>query len=165
MSKQHERGTVVAALKLAAPYLRLFKGRVFVIKAGGDVFADAEKTRSLVEQVGLLHQVGIRVVLVHGGGPQSTRLAAELGIESTFVDGRRVTDDASLDVATMVLNGQINTRILAACRDLGIPAVGISGVDAGLIQARRRVPVPQADGSSVDYGLRRRHRVRQYGRS
>ena len=148
-----DRAVVVSALKHAAPYIRLFKNKVFVLKAGGDVFGDAGQTRELVEQVGLLHQVGIRVVLVHGGGPQSTKLAAELGLETTFVDGRRVTDGASLDVATMVLNGQINTRILAACRDLEIPAVGISGVDAGLIKAKRRPPVAQEDGGSVDYGF------------
>ena len=153
MKAVRERAVVVSALKHAAPYLRLFQGKVFVLKAGGDVFADREQMRFLVEQVGLLHQVGVRVVLVHGGGPQSTKLAAELGLETTFVDGRRVTDDASLDVATMVLNGQINTRILAACRDLQIPAVGISGVDAGLIKATRRPPVTQEDGGSVDYGF------------
>lgn len=153
MSAGSDRAVVVAALKHAAPYLRLFQNKVFVLKAGGDVFASKRRSRALVEQVGILHQVGIRVVLVHGGGPQSTKLAADLGVESRFVDGRRVTDDASLDVATMVLNGQINTRILAACRDLEIPAVGISGVDAGLIQARRRPPVAGADGSSVDYGF------------
>jgi len=106
-----------------------------------------------MEQVGILHQVGIRVVLVHGGGPQSTKLATALGVDTTFVDGRRVTDDASLDVATMVLNGQINTRVLAACRDLQIPAVGISGVDAGLIRAHKRPPVDRGDNGTVDYGF------------
>lgn len=153
MTGNRDRAVVVSALKHAAPYLRLFQGTVFVLKAGGDVFADCEQMRALVEQVGLLHQFGVRVVLVHGGGPQSTKLAAELGLETTFVDGRRVTDGASLDVATMVLNGQVNTRILAACRDLSIPAVGISGVDAGLIRATRRPPVTQEDGGSVDYGF------------
>jgi acetylglutamate kinase len=142
----------VSALKHAAPYIRLFKGKVFVLKAGGEIFSDAAQTRSLMEQVGILHQVGIRVVLIHGGGTQSTELAAALGVESKFVDGRRVTDDASLDVATMVLNGQINTRILATCRNLQIPAVGISGVDAGLIRAHRRPPVERDGKAPVDYG-------------
>lgn len=113
---------------------------------------DVTSTRALMEQVGILHQVGIRVVLVHGGGPQSTELAGALGVDTTFVDGRRVTDDQSLDVATMVLNGQINTHVLAACRDLEIPAVGISGVDAGLIRAHRRPPVEKEDGQCIDYG-------------
>ena len=153
MSKIKDRANVVSALKHAAPYIRLFKGKVFVIKAGGEVFSDIEKTKALMEQVGLLHQVGIRVVLVHGGGPQSTKLAAALGLDTTFVDGRRVTDGESLDVATMVLNGQINTRILATCRDLQIPAVGISGVDAGLIRAHKRPPVKQDDETTVDYGF------------
>lgn len=153
MSVNRDRAVVVSALKHAAPYIRIFKGKVFVLKAGGEIFVDSDRTRALLEQVGLLHQVGIRVVLVHGGGPQSTELATALGHETRFVDGRRVTDESSLDVATMVLNGQINTRILASCRDLEIPAVGLSGVDAGLIKAHRRPPVEAADGQAVDYGF------------
>ena len=136
MTINKDRAIVVSALKHAAPYIRLFKGKVFVIKAGGEVFADPDMTNALMEQVGILHQVGIRVVLIHGGGPQSTALASALGLDTTFVDGRRVTDAESLNVTTMILNGQINTRILATCRDLQIPAVGISGVDAGTDQAR-----------------------------
>ncbi len=153
MSETRDRAVIVSALKHAAPYIRLFKGKVFVLKAGGEIFADAVTTRALMEQVGILYQVGIRVVLVHGGGPQSTELAAALGLDTRFIDGRRVTDAPSLDVATMVLNGQINTRVLAACRDLEIPAVGISGVDAGLIRAHRRPPVATEGGESVDYGF------------
>ncbi len=153
MTQRHDHASTVSALKHAAPYIRLFKGKIFVLKVGGEVFADAAGTRGLMEQVGILHQVGIRMVLVHGGGPQSTRLAAALGLDATFVDGRRVTDGASLDIATMVLNGQINTRILASCRDLEIPAVGISGVDAGLIRALRRPPVQSRGGKPVDYGF------------
>ena len=153
MTSKNERAIVVSALKHAAPYIRLFKGKVFVIKAGGEVFADSELTSALVEQVGILHQVGIRTVLIHGGGPQSTKLATDLGLDTQFVEGRRITDSESLNVATMILNGQINTRILAACRDLQIPAVGISGVDAGLIRAHKRPPVEGKDGESVDYGF------------
>lgn len=153
MANKKDRAIVVSALKHAAPYIRLYKGKVFVIKAGGEVFADPAMTSALMEQVGILHQVGIRVVLIHGGGPQSTELASALGLDTTFVDGRRVTDEDSLDVATMILNGQINTRILASCRDLGIPAVGISGVDAGLIKAHKRPPVERDGESPVDYGF------------
>jgi acetylglutamate kinase len=153
MNAVRDRAIVVSALKHAAPYIRLFKGKVFVLKAGGEIFADAAQTRAMMEQVGILHQVGIRVVLIHGGGPQSTKLATALGLDTTFVDGRRITDDASLDVAMMVLNGQINTRLLAACRDLQIPAVGISGVDAGLIRAHRRPPVQRKGDTPVDYGF------------
>lgn len=152
MTSKQDRAIVVSALKHAAPYIRLFKGKVFVIKVGGEVFVETDRTNALMEQVGILHQIGIRVVLVHGGGPQSTELASALGLNTTFVDGRRVTDGESLNVATMVLNGQINTRILATCRDLQIPAVGISGVDAGLIRAHKRPPVERKDDTTVDYG-------------
>jgi acetylglutamate kinase len=145
MTSKRELAIVVSALKHAAPYIRLFKGKVFVLKAGGEIFVDKAATTALMEQVGILHQVGIRVVLIHGGGPQSTQLATALGVDTTFVDGRRITDGASLDVATMVLNGQINTRVLAACRDLQIPAVGISGVDAGLIRAHADILRKQLD--------------------
>ena len=153
MTSKRDRAIVVSALKHAAPYIRLFKGKVFVIKVGGEVFADRALTNALVEQVGILHQVGIRTVLIHGGGPQSTELAKALGIDTKFIEGRRVTDSDSLSVATMILNGQVNTRILATCRDLQIPAVGISGVDAGLIRAHKRPPVKDKDGGSVDYGF------------
>ncbi len=145
----------VRALKSAAPYIRMYKNKVFVIKAGGAVFSDPITTRSLIEQVAILHQVGIKTVLVHGGGPQLDDLQATLGIETQMVNGRRVTDDKSIDVAAMVLNGLINTRILAICRELDIEAIGLSGVDAGLIRARKRGPVPLSAGSSelVDYGF------------
>jgi acetylglutamate kinase len=144
-----ERTIVVTALRHAVPYMRMYKKKVFVLKAGGEAFTTRESTRALMEQIGILHQVGIRVVLVHGGGPQATQLSERLGLASRFVDGRRVTDEATLEVATMVLNGQINTRILAACRELDVPAVGISGVDGGLIRARKRAPVSRGRRQSV----------------
>lgn len=148
------RDIVVAALRHAAPYVRLYRRKTFVIKAGGEVFADAKSTRALIEQLAILHQVGIRTVLVHGGGPQNTQLAESLGIETRMVEGRRVTDERTLGVATMVLNGQINTQIVAACRQLDLPAIGVSGVDAGLIRARKRPPAKVAGQSApVDYGF------------
>jgi acetylglutamate kinase len=145
----------VRALKSAAPYIRMYKNKVFVIKAGGAVFSDESSTRGLIEQVAILHQVGIKTVLVHGGGPQLDHLQATLGIETQMVNGRRVTDQKSIEVTAMVLNGIINTRILAICRALDIEAIGLSGVDAGLIRAHKRGPVPISPGSSesVDYGL------------
>jgi acetylglutamate kinase len=148
----NERAIVITALRHALPYLRIFKTKVFVLKAGGDAFVTQESTRALMEQIGILHQVGIRVVLVHGGGPQSTALSKRLGLDVQMVEGRRVTDAATLEVSTMVLNGEINTRIVAVCRALGIPAIGLSGVDGGLIKATRRPPV-QVAGQTVDYGF------------
>ncbi len=149
----NERAIVVTALRHAVPYLRVYKRKVFVLKAGGDAFISPETTRALMEQIGILHQVGIRVVLVHGGGPQSTALSKRLGLQTTMVEGRRVTDAQTLEVSTMVLNGEINTRIVAVCRALGVPAIGVSGVDGGLIKATKRPPVKQASGDTVDYGF------------
>ena len=155
MHTRGERAIAVTALKAAVPYIRMFKRKVFVVKVGGAVFGDEESTRELIEQIGILHEVGIRVVLVHGGGEQSTALAKALDVPAQFVEGRRVTDESSLEIATMVLNGIINTRVLAICRDIGLPAIGMSGVDAGLIHAHRRPPVPLQDesGGTVDYGF------------
>jgi acetylglutamate kinase len=152
MNHRLDQSAVIAALRGAAPYIRLYKGKTFVIKAGGAIFGDAAGTRSLVEQIAILHHLGIRVVLVHGGGPQLDQMQRSLGIEPRMVRGRRVTDDRSIDATTMVLNGLINTRILATCREVGIDAVGLSGVDAGLVRASRRPPV-NVDGESVDYGF------------
>jgi acetylglutamate kinase len=147
-----QRSAELAGLRHAAPYIRLFKGSTFVIKAGGEALESEAATLDLLGQVEILHHVGIRVVLVHGGGSESTALARSLGAETRFVEGRRVTDAKALAVATMVLNGSVNTRILAACRRLGLPAVGLSGVDAGLVQARRRPP-KEIGGETVDYGF------------
>lgn len=150
------RSVRVRALMHAAPYLRRFRGKTFVIKTGGAALARREDIRALIEQVALLFQLGIRIVVVHGGGPQSTELARALGVSARFVEGRRVTDGKALRIATMILNGEINTQILAACRDLDLPAIGLSGVDAGLIRAHRRPPVEvrEAGGArTVDYGF------------
>jgi acetylglutamate kinase len=150
-----DQSVAIRALKSAAPYMRLYKGKTFVIKAGGGVFGDADATRALIEQIGILHYFGVRVVFVHGGGPQLTELTDKLGVPTRMVHGRRVTDQKSIDVTAMVLNGLINTRVLAMCRDLNIEAVGVSGVDAGLIQAHKRAPVRLSDGSNevVDSGF------------
>jgi len=142
----------VRALRSAAPYIRMYKGKVFVIKASGGVFADLDSTRGLMEQVAILHQVGIRVVLVHGGGPQLTQIQEKLGITPRVVAGRRVTDEKSVEVTSMVLNGLVNTQILGICRELSIAAVGVSGVDAGLVRAHKRPPVT-VEGQLVDYGF------------
>jgi acetylglutamate kinase len=150
-----DQSIAIKALRNAAPYMRLYKGKTFVVKAGGGVFGDLEATRGLIEQIAILHYFGVRVVFVHGGGPQLTELTEKLGVPTRMVQGRRVTDQKSIDVTAMVLNGLINTRILAICRDLDIDAVGVSGVDAGLIQAHKRAPVRLTDGSgeTVDYGF------------
>ncbi|MET0987280.1 MAG: acetylglutamate kinase [Steroidobacteraceae bacterium] len=152
MISRADPSVAVRALRSAAPYIRMYKGKVFVIKASGGVFGEPELTRGLMEQVAILHQVGIRVVLVHGGGPQLTEIQQTLGITPRMVAGRRVTDEKSIEVTSMVLNGLVNTQILGMCREFDIAAVGVSGVDAGLVRAHKRPPV-SVDGELVDYGF------------
>jgi acetylglutamate kinase len=149
-----DQSLAIRALKSAAPYIRMYKGKTFVVKAGGGVFADTESTRVLIEQIAILHYFGVRVVMVHGGGPQTTEVSEALGVPTRMVEGRRVTDQKSVDVTAMVLNGLINTRILGICRELNIDAVGISGVDAGLVLAHKRPPVKvESTGEVVDFGF------------
>jgi acetylglutamate kinase len=145
---------VIRALRGAAPYIRLFKGKTFVVKAGGGVFGDPQATRNIIEQIAILHSLGVRVVFVHGGGPQLTEVTEKLGVPTQMIEGRRVTDERSIDAAAMVLSGLINTRILATCRELDVPEIGISGVDAGLILAHKRAPVKlQSSDATVVYGF------------
>ena len=147
-----DKSAVIRSLRSAAPYIRMYKGKVFIVKAGGAVFGDAAATRALIEQIAILHYLGIRVVMVHGGGPQLTQVTEAMGVPTRMVQGRRVTDEKSIDATSMVLNGLINTRLLAICRELEIDAVGVSGVDAGLIRAHKRAPV-KVDAEMVDYGF------------
>ena len=126
----------ILLLKQALPYLRRHKGETFVVKLGGEIAANADALTSLAEDLSLLAHVGIRIVIVHGGGPQASELSRRLGMEPTMVDGRRVTDAATLDVAKMVFAGGISTDILSGLRSHGTPGVGLSGVDGDLVVAK-----------------------------
>ncbi|MBA2503991.1 MAG: acetylglutamate kinase [Pyrinomonadaceae bacterium] len=126
-------------LREALPYIQRFKGRTFVVKLSGKVTEEAENLASLAEELALLHQVGIHLCVIHGGGKQLTELARQLGIEQRIINGRRITDDSTLDMAKMIFAGKINTEILAALRRRGIEAVGLSGVDAGIVHAKQRL--------------------------
>jgi acetylglutamate kinase len=143
----------IRSLRSAAPYIRMYKGKTFVVKAGGGVFADPIAVRGLIEQIAILHYFGVRVVFVHGGGPQLTEITEALGVPTRMVQGRRVTDQKAIDATSMVLNGLINTKLLALCREMNIDAIGVSGVDAGLIKAHKRAPVKIDTGETVDYGF------------
>ena len=127
-------------LREALPYIQRFKGQTFVVKLSGKVTEDQENLTSLAEELALLHQVGIRICVVHGGGKQLSDLAKKLGIEQTIIEGRRVTDDATLEMAKMIFAGKINTDILAALRHRSIEAVGLSGVDGNIVHAEKRPP-------------------------
>jgi acetylglutamate kinase len=144
-------------LREALPYIQRFKGKTFVVKFSGKVTEDKENLASLAEELALIHQVGIRVCVIHGGGKQLTELAKKLGVVQTVIEGRRVTDDDTLELAKMIFRGKINTEILSALRKRGIDAVGLSGVDGGVVKAVRRPPTDvlnRATGETetVDYG-------------
>ena len=127
-------------LREALPYIQRFKGKTFVVKLSGKVTEDHDRLISLAEELALMHQVGIRLCVVHGGGKQLSELAAQMGIEQTIINGRRVTDDATLEMAKMIFAGKINTDILAALRHRRVEAVGLSGVDGNIVHAERRPP-------------------------
>jgi acetylglutamate kinase len=144
-------------LREALPYIQRFKGKTFVVKFSGKVTEDKANLLSLAEELALLHQVGIRVCVVHGGGKQLTELAQKLGVVQTVIEGRRVTDDDTLELAKMIFRGKINTEILSVLRHRGIDAVGLSGIDGGVIKAVRRPPrdiVNKQTGEteSIDFG-------------
>lgn len=139
----------IAGLKGALRYVRAYRDNVFVIKLGGEVLADQEALDRVAAQIGLLTSLSIRIVVVHGGGPQATALSRRLGQEPTIVAGRRVTDDGALEVAKMVYSGVLNVDLLAALRANEVQGVGLSGVDADLISARRRPPVRIVDDAGV----------------
>jgi acetylglutamate kinase len=146
----------IAGLKGALRYVRAYRDHVFVVKLGGDVLRDPAVLDAVAAQLALLSSLSIRLVVVHGGGPQANELTRRLGGEPQMVAGRRVTDDQALDVVKMVYGGTLNIELLAALREHEIQAVGLSGVDADLITARRRPPVKVVDDAgqerTVDYG-------------
>jgi acetylglutamate kinase len=144
-------------LREALPYIQRFKGQTFVVKFSGKVTENHDNLTSLAEELALLHQVGIRICVVHGGGKQLSELALKMGVEQTIIEGRRVTDDATLEMAKMVFAGKINTDILATLRQRGIEAVGLSGVDGNTVHAERRPPKEilnreTGERAQVDFG-------------
>ncbi len=132
-------GTATVLIE-ALPYIRRFWGSTIVIKFGGNAMVDPALADTFAADIVLLQSVGIRPVVVHGGGPQIGDLLAQLGIETEFRDGLRVTDADTLDVARMVLVGKVNREIVSAINAHGPLAVGVSGEDAGLIEAVQRDP-------------------------
>jgi acetylglutamate kinase len=138
---QIRQGTVAKARTLleALPFMQKHHDQVIVVKYGGAAMDKAGLARPFTQDIALLRSAGIHPVIVHGGGPQVTEHAARLGIETTFVDGLRVTDAETLDVATMVLAGKLSTEVVATLVSGGVPAVGLSGVDGGLLLARRQI--------------------------
>jgi acetylglutamate kinase len=121
----------------ALPYIKAFWGKTVVVKYGGAAMSRAELKESVMQDLVLMKYVGMKPVVVHGGGPEITRAMEALGKQATFVEGRRVTDRETMDITEMVLVGKINQEIVAAINRHGGWAVGLSGKDGGLLQARK----------------------------
>ena len=121
----------------ALPYFQRYKGRTFVVKYGGHAMGDPKAAREFAEDIVLLKAVGINPVVVHGGGPQIGAMLKRLGVESSFVDGLRVTDKATAEIAEMVLSGAINKELVGWIAAAGGKAIGISGKDGGLVTATK----------------------------
>lgn len=128
-----------AVLREALPWITRFHGQTIVIKYGGNAMVDDQLKRSFAADIALLHFVGLKPVIVHGGGPQISALADKLDVSSSFVGGLRVTDAPMMDVVRMALLGQVNPEVVGLVQDAGAPGVGVAGTDAGLLQVRPAV--------------------------
>jgi len=137
----------------ALPYLQRYAGRTFVVKYGGHAMGDPDLAHDFAQDVVLLKAVGINPVVVHGGGPQIGAMLKKLGVESTFVDGLRVTDKATAEVAEMVLSGAINKEIVRWIAGAGGKAIGISGKDGGLVTATKVQRTTKDPGSNIEQVL------------
>ena len=136
----------------ALPYVRAFHGKRIVVKYGGSAMTDDSLKRCFAEDIALLSFIGIKPVVVHGGGPQIGELLKKIGKESRFVKGLRVTDQETMDVVEMVLVAKINKDVVSMINHLGGKAVGVSGRDGGLIKAKKAQPARLAEGDE-DLGL------------
>ena len=137
----------------ALPFMRRYSGQTIVIKFGGHAMGEADYVSAFAADIALLDQVGARPVVVHGGGPQIGEMLKKLQIESDFIDGLRVTDEATISVVEMVLAGGINKALVAAIARAGGRAVGISGKDGGLITARKLMATAKTEGSAIEEAI------------
>ena len=140
-------------LVTALPFMKRYAGRTFVIKYGGHAMGDPEAAREFAEDVVLLGAVGINVVVVHGGGPQIGAMLKKLGVESSFIDGLRVTDKQTAEIAEMVLSGAINKELVGWINKAGGRAVGISGKDGGMVTARKVERTRKIEGSAIEEAI------------
>nr|PZM97566.1 MAG: acetylglutamate kinase [Actinomycetota bacterium] len=147
LTPQQKVGVLIDAM----PWIEQFKDATIVIKYGGNAMIDEDLKRAFAQDVVHLRLLGLHPVVVHGGGPQISEMLSRLGIESEFKGGLRVTTPEAMDVVRMVLTGQVSRELVGLINDHGPLAVGLSGEDAGLLQAKRRPAV--VDGKPVDVGL------------
>ena len=137
----------------ALPFMRRYSGKTILIKFGGHAMGKADYVNAFAADIALLDQVGARPVVVHGGGPQIGEMLKKLQIESSFIDGLRVTDEATVSIVEMVLAGGINKALVAAIAGAGGRAVGVSGKDGGLITARKLMAMAKAGDSAVQQAV------------
>ena len=153
-SKKFSSSDRAAILVEALPYIQEFYGKTIVIKYGGNAMINEDLKDKVMQDVALMKYVGINVVIVHGGGPEITEFLKKVGKESAFVSGLRVTDEETVEIAEMVLDGKINSEIVTLLNRRGVRAVGLSGKDAGLIQAEKKLATvyEQGEKTKVDIG-------------
>ncbi|MBI4737295.1 MAG: acetylglutamate kinase [candidate division NC10 bacterium] len=137
----------------ALPFIRDFSGKTVVVKYGGNAMVDRELTTAVIQDLILMRLVGMQPVVVHGGGPQIDQAMKTSGMQPRFAQGLRITDADTMRIVERVLVGEINQEIVAWIQRLGGAAIGLSGKDGGLIQARKAAPVKAPDGQLVDLGL------------
>lgn len=134
MKTHMERATVLAE---ALPYIQTYSGKTIVVKYGGNAMVSASLRDAVISDIILLHLVGIRVIVVHGGGPEIEQLLSRLGKESRFVDGLRYTDEDTMDIVQQVLCGKVNKDLVSIINRMGAKAIGMCGLDGGLFQAKK----------------------------
>jgi acetylglutamate kinase len=141
----------------AMPYMQAFRGKTFVIKYGGNAMIDENLKQGFAQDVVLLRFIGINPVIVHGGGPQIGRIMERMGKKPAFVSGQRVTDEETMDIVEMVLGGKVNKEIVNLISQAGGRAVGLTGKDGGLIQAKKLKMTKRSDETGeteiIDIGL------------
>jgi acetylglutamate kinase len=152
MSNPHDPAMLAKAETLieALPYLQRYAGRTFVVKYGGHAMGDSELALDFAQDIVLLKAVGINPVVVHGGGPQIGAMLKRIGVESQFVDGLRVTDKQTAEVAEMVLSGAINKELVGWIAGAGGKAIGLSGKDGGLVTAKKLTRTTKDPDSNIE---------------
>ena len=148
---EKKAGTIVEAL----PYIQAFYGKTIVIKYGGNAMINEDLKQKVMEDVSLMKYVGMQPVIVHGGGPDITQFLKKVGKKSNFVSGLRVTDEETVEIAEMVLDGKVNSNIVNLLNKRGVRAVGLSGKDAGLIKATKKMATvydEEGNKEKVDIG-------------
>ena len=135
MDKEYSNAMRAEILTAALPYIKQYSGKVVVIKYGGNAMINEQLKQQVMEDIALLWLIGVKVVLVHGGGPEISTTMKKLGKEAVFVDGLRVTDQETIDIVQMVLAGKVNKSLVNLIQTKGGHAIGLSGIDGGILEA------------------------------